>query len=361
MMGAMRVLFVNRANADERIGGDTVQMHETARALRELGLEVEERLGPQTKETYRAFDLVHLFNLQTPEFTLPEAEKVKEAGRRLALSTIFWDFGAELLLSESRLWARVQSLVGRPLALQLAQRRVNSVAAADRAQMRRLLERADLLLPNSELEVAHLRRILSKLGTVHVVPNGIDAERFDPNRPLPLPRWAAERKLSGRDYVLVAARIDPHKNQIAFCRAMRGFPHPIFLAGQAADPSWIQACEAEGAVYVGPLGGDDLVAAYGHARVHALPSYRETPGLSSLEAAAMGCAIVSTEAGSAPEFFQRDATYCDPTSLPSMRSAVESAWQKPAGEELSHRIRSRYTWKEAAKATLAAYSLLQAA
>ncbi|MGV3616554.1 MAG: glycosyltransferase family 4 protein [Fimbriimonas sp.] len=351
----MRVLFVNRADADERFGGDTVQMRETARALRRAGVEVEERLGPQPPEVYRGFDVVHLFNLQTPAFTVAEAEKVKASGRKLAVSTIFWDFGAELLVAESRLWGRVASLTGRPIALKLAHRRVNSVAALDRGQMRRILELADISLPNSQAEVDHLRRLVPKLGRVQVVPNGIDAARFDPDRPLPLPGWARERGISSGGYVLVAARIDPHKNQIPFCQAMRGWEHPIVLSGQAADPAWIRECEDAGAVYVGSLSGDDLVAAYRHAKVHALPSFRETPGLSSLEAAAMGCAIVSTEAGSAREFFGDEAVYCDPRSAASMRGAVEMAWAAGAPQGLAGRVRRRFTWDAAAAATLAAY------
>jgi len=353
-----RVLFVNRPDADERPGGDTVQMRETARALRSLGLDVEERLGPQDEGTYRQFDLVHLFNLQTPAFTVVEAEKAKRAERPLAVSTIFWDFGAELLISESRLWGRLATLTGRPLALRLAQRRVDAVAVADRDQMRRILALADVCLPNSEAEIPHLRHLTRDLRGVRVVPNGIDAKRFDPSRSLPLPAWASQRGMASRGYVLVAARVDPHKNQVGFCRAMQGYEHPIVIGGQAENPSLVEQCERLGAIYVGRLTGDDLVAAYGHAKVHALPSFRETPGLSSLEAAAMGCAVVSTNAGSAREFFANDAEYCDPRSAVSMRESVERAWKSGPKPTLAARVRREYTWEAAARATLAAYETI---
>lgn len=136
---------------------------------------------------------------------------------------------------------------------------------------------------------------------------------------------------------------------------MQGFDHPIVLVGRAADPGLVAQCEAAGAIYAGPQSGDDLVRSYAHAKVHVLPSFRETPGLASLEAAAMGCGIVSTDEGSAEEYFRGDAQYCEPRSLASMRKAVEEAWQRGAPEGLSSRVRDEYPWEAAAKKTLEAY------
>ncbi|AIE85337.1 glycosyltransferase family 4 protein [Fimbriimonas ginsengisoli] len=354
----MRVLFVNRADADTRPGGDTVQMHETAKGLRRMGVEVEERLGPQSEEAYGGYDVVHLFNLQTPEFTLVEAEKAKSAGRKLAVSTIYWDFSGELLLAQSARWARIASLTGRPAALWAARKWSAKHAAEPRRQVSRIIELADVLLPNSQEEAVHLRRLTPSLRTVAVVPNGIDADRFDPTRVLDLPKWAKDRGVESGAYLLVAARVDPHKNQVTFCRALRGFSSPIVLAGQVTDANLVRECEESGAIFVGSLSGDELVASYSHAKVHALPSFRETPGLASLEAAAMGCAIVSTDVGSAREYFGDEADYCSPHSADSMRIAVASAWGAGAPVGLSARIREKYTWDAAAKATLAAYERL---
>lgn len=335
------------------MGGDAVQMHETARALRSLGVEVEERLGPQND--YSDWDLVHLFNLQTPAFTVVEAEKAKTAGRKLAVSTIFWDFAADLLVSESRLWGKVASILGRRLALALAQRRVDLAAEESHAQVRRILQLADVGLPNSEAEIAHLKRIYPDLGTVRVVPNGIDIVRFDPSKELPKPSWAPTE-----GYVLVAARLEKHKNQAPFCRALQGFEGQVVLCGNVADQGALAECQSAGAIHVGPLFGDELAAAYKHARVHALPSFRETPGLASLEAAAMGCAIVTTHVGSTREYFKEEANYCDPGSAASMRQAVESAWASGAPPGLRARVRREFTWEAAAKASLAAYEDLLA-
>ncbi len=56
-----------------------------------------------------------------------------------------------------------------------------------------------------------------------------------------------------------------------------------------------------------------------------MPSWFETTGLSSLEAAAMGCNIVITRKGDAYEYFGDYAYYCDPESPDSIFKAIEKA------------------------------------
>ena len=87
-----------------------------------------------------------------------------------------------------------------------------------------------------------------------------------------------------------------------------------------------------------------------------LPSWRETPGLVSLEAAAAGCRIVSTAIGSAREYFGDLAWYCDPCNPGSIRQAVLQALAAPATAALRQRVLERFTWEVAAQNTLEAYS-----
>ncbi len=84
-------------------------------------------------------------------------------------------------------------------------------------------------------------------------------------------------------------------------------------------------------------------------------SWYETPGLSSLEAAASGCAIVSTEVGTAYEYFGDYAEYCDPKDINSIKSAIERAWEKGPLELLKEKIIEYYNWERAAMLTLDAY------
>lgn len=350
--------MVIRPTVYETPGGDTVQMQETARALRDLGVEVREAPGPQAVETYAAFDVAHLFNLQTTDFTLGEARKARAAGRPVALSTIYWDFALELAYLNSPRWRLLARVTGRSLASALLGKKLARLHREYRAAQAEIVENADLVLPNSEGEIRELLKIRPDVPPARVVPNAIDPDRFDPSRELSLPDWAQAAGLESGSYLLVVGRIDATKNQLGLLRALRGAGIPIALVGQG-EGEYVEACREMGALLPGPQDGDELLKAYRHARVHALPSIRETPGLASLEAAAMGCRIVSTRVGSAREYFGPAAQYCDPLSTGSIRKAVLAAWSQEPDSGLSQLVRSRYTWAAAAKATLDGYHALR--
>jgi glycosyltransferase involved in cell wall biosynthesis len=89
--------------------------------------------------------------------------------------------------------------------------------------------------------------------------------------------------------------------------------------------------------------------------VHILPSWFETTGLSSLEAAFMGCNIVITDKGDAREYFGTNAFYCDPGDPQSIRAAIEKASESEYNEALHDMIQKKYTWEEAAIQTYKAY------
>lgn len=347
--------MVNRPDAESRLGGDTVQMQETAAALRRQGVNVEIALGPQPVSVYRSFDLVHLFNLQTSTFSVGEARKVREADRPLALSTIYWNFRPDQLLVKSAKWGLLARLLGRKAAWRLADARVRATSRTEQAEIRELVRLADVCLPNSAAEAEQLRRFGTPKA-VQVVPNGIDVQRFDPSRSLALPAWA--EGFGSRNYLLIVARLEEDKNQIAYLRAIRPLGIPTVLVGKEAEPGVGHVAEGLGAKWVGSLAGDELVAAYAHARVHALPSYRETPGLASLEAAAMGCAVVSTEVGSAREYFADDAHYCLPWDAAGMAQATQTAWSEGVSLDRAARIRSKFGWDQAGVATYAGYEFV---
>jgi glycosyltransferase involved in cell wall biosynthesis len=99
-----------------------------------------------------------------------------------------------------------------------------------------------------------------------------------------------------------------------------------------------------------------LTSAYLNARVVALPSAFETPGLVALEAASLGRTVVVTNVGSAPEYFKNHAYYVNPESQRSITSALQTAWDKPFDEkDLSRFVLQNYTWKKAAEQTSKIY------
>lgn len=348
------MLVINRANAYEDFGGDVVQMERTVHHLQGIGVDVEVRLGDQQAESLAGFDLVHLFNLQTPAFTRSQLEIALSAGKRVAVSTIWWDFYPDEHLIGVPRWIEIRQRLGYRAALCLFQMRHGRRIARERQDHRKILQGAHVLLPNSVSEVAELRRLGPFTTPVHVVPNGIEPDpALDDDGAKAL---LQQHGLESGKFILVAGRVELIKNQLEFTLAVRDIGLPVVCAGGIREP-YGSHCRDAGAILLGRLEQPVLHALCRHAALHALPSFRETPGLASLEAAALGCRIVSTSKGSARDYFGRQAHYCDPYSKRSMRRATLSALAHPVAPSLAVRVKTDFTWRRAAEETLAGYRM----
>lgn len=88
-----------------------------------------------------------------------------------------------------------------------------------------------------------------------------------------------------------------------------------------------------------------------------LPSWFETPGLVSLEAAAMGCNIVVSPKGTTRDYFGDSAFYCNVSSPSSIRAALDEAYAVNYDEDFGRKVITEYTWEKAAEKTLDGYQL----
>jgi len=228
---------------------------------------------------------------------------------------------------------------------------------------RQLLLAADIVLPNSYLETKQIVkdfRLTPGDLRVAVVPNAIDRDLFEKAAVASLDAGAALNGIKG--FVLEVGRLSPEKNCLALIEALWKVDVPIVFVGKASPyaPEYATACHQRGQQrgnvhFLDWVPHEQLPGIYALAAVHALPSWRETPGLVSLEAAAAGCRIVSTSIGSAYEYFGDDAWYCHPADRNSIRKAVEQALRARPSADLRQRVLRDYTWDKAAEATLAAY------
>jgi glycosyltransferase involved in cell wall biosynthesis len=213
-----------------------------------------------------------------------------------------------------------------------------------------ILKRCSLLLPNSQSEYERLKRDFPETGSYCVVPNGVDTDIF----------YMPVRDEVRGNKVLCAARIEPQKNQLNLIKAIRGTPYLLTLAGAVAPNHqyyYRQCREAAGANvrFAGLCSAGEMAKMYREHRVHVLPSWFETTGLSSLEAAACGCSIVVTDKGDTRAYFGDHASYCDPSDADSIREAISEAMHQPGQYQLLDEIKDRYNWKVAARETVKAY------
>ena len=203
------------------------------------------------------------------------------------------------------------------------------------------IARAAVILPNSEAEFRAISLNLGIEGQYVVVPNGIDDELFNGEKP------AGRRK----ELVICAARIEGIKNQVNLIRALNGTGYTLLLIGSAAPSQrdYYLSCRriaGSNVHFIDHLPQQELIQYYRTAGIHALPSWFETCGLSSLEAAAMGCNIIITDKGYTREYFRDDALYCHPGDPASIRRSIEEASTLHPPHQLIERIFRQYTWKE---------------
>lgn len=365
----MHALWLIRENLTQHPGGDTTQILNTAAALRRIGVQVDFTSGPCPD--LGAADVVHLFHLDRVWENEPLCRFVQRQGRPAVLSTIYWppdefDRGGR---------AGGQGWLARAFGsrayedLRLLQR--SALAAARRprldtfarlrwrfdAGVRRILETAAVLLPNSRAERDAIAQRFGVERPAVVVPNAADVELFGEK---PGERAPARRG------VLCVGRIEPRKNQLALIEALRGLEAPLTVVGQPGRYSraYGRRCRAAAGPHVTFLSQqppERLRALYRSAQVHACVSWYETPGLASLEAALCGCACVVTPGGSTREYFADEVLYCRPDDVGSIRRAVSEALEAPAPAGLARRVRDEFNWQRAAEETLSAYRLALAA
>jgi len=354
----MKVAFISRATLVSGKGGDSIQVFNTARQLRVLGIDVDIYLSGENIDFAR-YDLLHFFNIIRPDDILPYISKTSKP---FVVSTIFVDYSEyEKTVRKGRLAPvfRLLSTDGIEYVKAIGRLVINGekikspyyLLHGHRRSVKKIIRKASMLLPNSLSEYERFRSAYEIDKKYKIIPNGIDTRIFNPVNN------TVERDSR---LVLCVARIEGLKNQLNLIRALSNTSYTLILIGARApnQKAYYDQCMKEAASnihFIDFIEQEALLNYYQKAKVHVLPSWFETTGLSSLEAAAMGCNIVVTRKGDTSEYFKDYAYYCSPDSVESIYKAVEQAAREDVSRELSSYILSRFTWENAAEKTREAY------
>lgn len=364
---SMKVIMKNsRANWINSWGGDSTQITETAKALISLGVSVE--IDESTNSIpIRGIDILHVFNIQTAK---DGVDIVRSNRIAKVLSPIYWDM-KHLKRSTYQMYpdqydiAFLRKLARIHWSIPYYMRSIykfNSEWWSHKEFLRQakiMLQSAEVLLPNSHAELEIIVRTFSlpSLRTRSIiVPNAVDSNRVSvvktqPTLTMNLPDL----------YVLEVGTFTAFKGQLSLLRAFLRDPSiPIVLVGRKTSERYWAECtrlaERRGNTFIfDQLDSTVLKTVYAHAKVHVLPSLRESPGLVSLEAAVLGANCVVSFHGPVTEYFGQDVWYCDPESEESIFSAVTQAWKARPSTRLRERILRDFTWDNAARQTLLGY------
>lgn len=146
-----------------------------------------------------------------------------------------------------------------------------------------------------------------------VIANGRDPARFQ----------AAVKE----PFILSAGRLwDEAKNVRALAAITTRVPWPVYVAGESDD--WLPGCHS-----LGRLTAQKLADRLARTSIYAAPALYEPFGLSILEAALAGCALVLGDIDSLREIWGDAALFVLPTSTEALAAALRWLIDNPAQRE----------------------------
>lgn len=217
-----------------------------------------------------------------------------------------------------------------------------------RENVRAGLHAADLVVAPTAAMLRALEDTYGGLAHTRVIANGRQAEQFAPGPKTPM--------------ILSSGRLwDEAKNIQALCRAAPGLRWPICVAGPDRAPNGGETLLA-GVHTLGVLAPGELATWMERAAIYAHPARYEPFGLSVLEAALSGCALVLGDIDTLREVWGDAALYVAPDDIHALRAALDMLIdQVPLRRELAAsaaRRARRYTAGSMAAQYLALYESL---
>ena len=172
------------------------------------------------------------------------------------------------------------------------------------------LQSVDFVTAPTRTMLSALREHYCELPRSRAVLNGRSAWRFQ--------QYAKEK------FILSAGRLwDEAKNIRALAEIASRLPWPVYVAGDAGGAS-LRGCRS-----LGRLSAARLADWYARASIYVLPAYYEPFGLSALEAALSGCALVLGDIPSLREVWEDAAVFVPPGDSHRLRAAVTSLTRHP--------------------------------
>ncbi|MBL7473737.1 glycosyltransferase family 4 protein [Robertkochia sediminum] len=365
----MKVLFQSRKTLFSAPGGDTTQLLKTKEYLEKLGVQVD--ITMELTPDLNGYDIVHVFNLMRPQDIYLQVQNAKKQSKKVALSTIYGPYTeyekkarGGILQVLNRFFPITTIEYFKVIARVVLNREVSKgtlvyLLNGHKRLQRKIIANTDVFLPNSVSEMNRVAKDFNLKSYQFVdIPNAVDLDTFNYETV-----EIDEKNEIYRDCVLCVSRIEGRKNQLNLVRASKNLPyHFVFIGKPGANfKKYFEQCKEEAGdncTFLGVIPHEDLPQFYKLSKVHVLPSWMETPGLSSLEAGVMKNNLVVTEKGDTRDYFEDYAYYCEPDHIDGMVSAIQKAFMEDFDHELRNKILNNYSWKDTARETLKAYKLI---
>ncbi|HJU08466.1 MAG TPA: glycosyltransferase family 4 protein [Rhodanobacteraceae bacterium] len=213
------------------------------------------------------------------------------------------------------------------------------------------LHASQMVIAPTQAMLSSLQEFYGPLRNTRVIANGRNA------------RIEARAK---RNFIFAAGRVwDEGKNLRALAEVAARVPWPVCIAGSAHAPHRDSEQERTGFLNVhrlGELGPDAMRRWFAKASIYALPAHYEPFGLSVLEAAQAGCALVLGDIESLRETWDGAALFVSPDDRDALVDALQRLITEDAlrtrGMARAHRRATHLTPQAMADAYLESYEEL---
>lgn len=337
----MKTLFQSRHDLFSKKGGDTYQILTIKKYLEKLGVNVEINLNlnPDLKN----YDLIHIFNTLYVYDTYEQIKNAKKQKKAVILTPIYHNINQYKAIPQYGFANIIPKIIPDVYTQQSFKNIIRSKGKIShylplakhffkgyKNQLKEIFALSDFILPNSYLELKQIEQDTGlAIKNFKIIPVGIENQAED-NKAETCKETLALRS----NFILCVGRIEVGKNQLNLIKALSGIDIPLVFIG-SVNPNhkhYYKEClkiANKNTYFVDALDKNKLQRIYKLAKVHVQPSWFETVGLTSLEAAINDCNIVVSDTGYTKEYTKNMAWYCAPYDLKSIKNAVLEAYNTP--------------------------------
>lgn len=352
----IKVLFVTHQLSFNKYGGAETQILKTLEKINKLeNNSFKVKLYDMWTDSIEDYDIVHIFKPTAfPIESYSIAKYAKDNGVKVVVSPIYYFHNISKNMSEMI----INSLKERIILCRKYTSKTSPLTYLDPYRhSENLFMISDAILPNTYEELKLLKKVFDIPNEkCHIIPNGVDLEFKYGNS-------SYFNKNYGLDnFILFIGRIEQRKNVLKLIQAFvkSNIDTSLVIIGKVIDTEYYEECRRSSnkkVIFLSPIPHDSelLKSAYKAAKVVALPSECETPGLVALEGGLAGASIVITEIGGTKEYFGKYSRYVNPSNEEDIKKALIEAYKSPKSNYLSTQIEKNFTWEKVAEMTTNVY------
>ena len=284
-------------------------------------------------------DLIHLFGMADETYRL--SREACNRGTPVVVSPFYWNESFPIHYDLKSLKTCGQpELHEKKLTAHYFRKKMES----DRNRQEKfILNNASLVLASGRCERLQVVRDYElDEKSVAVFPVGIDLF-MGVGKPDPF-----IEKFGVKDFVLCVGQLTPRKNQHLLIDITRDLDLPLVIIGPMNEESeYTTHCRdiSHSDVHIlGTVEPQMLKSAYQAAKMFALPSAFELPGMAYMSAAVAGLPIVATNRGTSYDYLQNQVNYCDPEDTVSVFDAVSTSWSSSHSDQLKKNLLDKFSW-----------------